>query len=175
MTKKKKMVWLGSLGIVVLLVGTGIFITAAGYVPCPGGGYGSFHRFGDGPPPFVKKEVQEFMLWRLDRGVAKLDLNGEQQHAFETFKEQLEKTMEDGAETRLAVREAITAEMEKESPDFSVVLTDVQQQFDEMTALVSEDIALLKNFYSTLDGEQRETVNTIFREKIAQHKKRYIQ
>ena len=81
MGKRKKGFIVGS--IVLLIVLFTAFGQVAAWGPCRG-----FHR--GFHPGFHHKDVSEFILWRLDKGVERLNLSEAQKEKYEEMKAKLE-------------------------------------------------------------------------------------
>ena len=166
MTRRKKMVWTGIGGAVVLVVALGFFMNVSAFGPGPFHGCRSH-----GMPGFAKEEMGEFMIWRLDRVAGKLDLTTKQQQKYEEFKAQLQMTMEEGMAVRMTMRQKVQAALEQADPDLSIVLADAKDHFDRMSAQVSKDLELLEQFYASLDPEQKSQIADRIKEKAAARKK----
>ena len=163
MSKKKLRVWLGVSLIFFVIVGVG-FVTAAK-------AFGPSFRHGfckQGMPDFVEQEIPEFMIWKLDKGMKKLGLSDDQQEQYETFRKNLQKTIETGMETRQSIRKKTMVEFEKQVPDLSLVTSDIQTHIEQMAPLVSENLALFNQFYHSLDATQRKKITDRIKEKLNQ-------
>ncbi len=161
MFKKKRKGLIGVGVIVLMIAGTGWFMAAGAFGPdCDRG----FSR--RGMPDFVKGEIGEFMLWRLDKKMARLDLSDNQQAAYGTLRKHLQETIETGMDSRTALREQVMGEFEKPEPDLSSVITGIQFHLDRMSGLATESLSLMDQFYATLDPEQQARIATGIKEKI---------
>ncbi|MBU1342708.1 MAG: hypothetical protein KKE44_07150 [Proteobacteria bacterium] len=169
MTKKKKvMLIVGVLLLVIVTSGFGfVMITGAcGVDPVQG------HRFSKrGLPPFMHKEIANFILWRMDQGLEPLNLSEVQQKRYEDFRSQLQKTMEMGMQTRQEFKKQTLLELEKQNPDLSTMAVNVQSHLANVSALLSENLTLFTHFYNALDSDQKTKITMKIKERLEAHKK----
>lgn len=165
MTKRKKAVLgltIGTGTIAILCLAFVVTSTACGFKP---GSHmrAGFHR--QGPPAFVHEEMREFFLWRMDKGVADLDLTATQQEEYNRFKNDLVKTMEQGYQTKLEMKKRVIGELEKKDPDLMNITTDFQTRFQSMSQAIQSNIDQFNAFYASLNTDQKNKINDRLKEK----------
>ncbi|MCK5312638.1 MAG: Spy/CpxP family protein refolding chaperone [Desulfobacteraceae bacterium] len=175
MTKKKKTFVIVSISLFVIVVSGFSFVMitgACGRGPLCGqmGGHG-FHK--RGMPPFMHKEIGNFMLWRIDKGVKTLDLSETQQKQYNNLHSKIEETMDTGIKTRMEFKQQAIAEFDKENPDLAVISGKIQTDIELMSDALSENLALFTTFYNSLDDKQKNIITEKIKERIESHKNSY--
>ena len=167
-TKKKKTIVIGCVAIlIVLLAGLGIVVAGG---PCgfergwhPGFNGKTFHAgFGD-------RDISDFMLWRLDRGVEELDLTEEQQTRYSELKNEIDAAFAKGKEMKAVIRDEIHSEFEKENPDLEFIAENAKSHMNELKLFMHENIDLFKEFYGMLNEEQKAKVIDKIKERMESH------
>ncbi|MCP3890788.1 MAG: hypothetical protein GY702_18240, partial [Desulfobulbaceae bacterium] len=164
MTKTKKTILIVSVSLFVIVASGFSFAMITG--ACghgPGFGHG-FHK--RGMPPFMHKEIGSFMLWKLDKEAKNLDLSKAQQKEYNAFRNKLEKTMNDGIETKMEFKKQTVLEFDKENPDLSSISTRMQSNIELMSASLSENLALFTDFYNSLNNKQKGIITEKIKERI---------
>lgn len=168
MTRKKKTIIAISVSFVLMITTVGIgFTFVAGSHGFRSMGHGGFHR---GMPSSIKKEVAEFILWRLEKEADALNLSQTQKEAFDEFRNTLEQTVQTGMDTRMELRAQTLSEFEKETPELSDVINDIQVHVSRMSDMVEENLELFNIFYNTLDDDQQKRITDGIKDKIEAHK-----
>lgn len=165
MSKKKKIIITVSAVITVLSVFC-IVVAAGAFGPDR-----PFHK--RGMPHFMKKEISEFVLWKMDKNTKELGLDNIQQKNYTAFREKLEETINTGLETKLNFKQQAMTEFEKETPDLSAVTTDLQTHIQQLSTQVSENLALFNTFYNSLDASQKKQISDHIKEKRNSCRGRY--
>jgi Spy/CpxP family protein refolding chaperone len=153
MGKRKKVFIAG--GIVLLIVLLMGFGRVAARGPCRG-----FH------PGFHHKDVSEFILWRLDKGVEELNLSAAQKGKYEEMKGKLEGRFKEHRDDRKRWMEELQTAMNKEDPDVRVLSESVKKRIERFSGFMEGNLDLFVEFYETLDKEQKEKVMARIREKM---------
>lgn len=161
MTKKKKIII--SASVLITMVSIFCFVMIAGAF-----GPNGFHK--RGMPHFMKKEISEFVLWKLDKTAKALNLDKTQQKNYNTFREGLEQTINTGLETKLDFKKQARAEFAKDTPDLSSITTNLQSHIEQMSSKFSENLALFNTFYNSLDASQKKQITDLIKEKHQAHK-----
>jgi hypothetical protein len=117
-------------------------------------------------PPFIQKEIGDFVLWRMDSGIETLGLSKEQQARYDAFRLRVEEAMEKGMDTRLAFKKQALLEFEKQTPDLSVMAVEIKSHVEMMSSLISKNLTLFSNFYASLDGNQKTKIIMKIKERI---------
>lgn len=167
MTNTKKTLMGITIPLVLLIIAVGIgFAFMAGH---HGTGYGERGRFYKGMPPFLKKEIREFILWRMDKGARNLDLQENQQTAYDEFRAGIEQMIQSGMDNRHALKQQVSVEFEKNDPDLSIVAQDVQSVILQMSSKMTENLKLFTAFYKTLHPDQQKQISQAIKEKMKHH------
>ncbi len=156
-------------GIVLLIVLFAGFGLVAARGPCGGlhkGFHGSFH------PGFHDKDVLEFILWRLDKGVGGLSLSEAQKGKYEEMKGKLEARFKEHREDRKRFMEELQSSMKKQDPDVKVLSESVKKGIERFSGFMEGNVDLFVEFYETLDQGQKEKIIATIREKM---KRRWIE
>ena len=148
MGKRKKYFIVGSIVLLIVLF-TGFGLVAA-RGPCRG-----FHR--GFHPGFHHKDVSEFILWRLDKGVEGLNLSEAQKGKYEEMKGKLETRFKEHRDDRKRWMEELQTAMNKEDPDVKVLSESVKKRIERFSGFMEGNLDLFVEFYETLDqGAERE-------------------
>lgn len=157
MGKRKKYFVVGSMVLlIVVLTGFGL-VAARG--PCSG-----FHR--GFHPGFHHKDVSEFVLWRLDRGVEELNLSEAQKGKYEEMKGRLETRFKGHREDRKRFMEELQTAMNKEDPDVRVLSESLKARMERFSDFMEGNLDLFVGFYEILDKEQKEKIVAKVRERM---------
>jgi Spy/CpxP family protein refolding chaperone len=138
--------------VIVLLIGFG---RVAAWGPCRG-----FH------PGFHHKDLSEFILWRLDKGVAELNLSEAQKGKYEEMKGKLETRLKEHREDRKKWMEELQTAMKKEDPDVRSLSESLKKRMNRFSGFMEGNLDLFVQFYDTLDPGQKEKVMARIREKM---------
>lgn len=172
MNRTRKILMAASISVlIVFFIGVGfvMFVGACGFDSFPGDRFQSrFHRgpFHDGP---FHEDMRDFMMWRLDKGVKKLDLTESQNQEYQTLKGYIETTFEDMIQQKLKMRTLVHDELGTQTPDLIVITDQVQVQIETVSKTLLQGIDLLENFYNSLDDDQKKIIADAVKERAAQH------
>ena len=153
MGKRKKVFIAG--GIVLLIVLLMGFGRVAARGSCRG-----FH------PGFHHKDVSEFILWRLDKGVEGLNLSEPQKGKYEEMKGKLEGRFKEHRDDRKRWMEELQTAVNKENPDVEVLSESVKKRIKGFSGFIEGNLDLFVEFYETLDQEQKDNVMATVRKKM---------
>ncbi|MCJ7783279.1 MAG: hypothetical protein MUP41_05055 [Desulfobacterales bacterium] len=153
MGKRKKYFIVGSIVLLIVLF-TGFRLVAA-RGPCRG-----FH------PGFHHKNVSEFILWRLDKGVEGLNLSEPQKGKYEEMKGKLETRFKEHRSDRKRWMEELQTAMKKEDPDVKALSESVKKRIERFSGFMEGNLDLFVEFYETLDQEQKEKIIATIRKKM---------
>jgi len=138
--------------LIVLLMGFGR-VAARG--PCRG-----FH------PGFHHKDVSEFILWRLDKGVEGLNLSEPQKGKYEEMKGKLEERFKEHRDDRKRWGEELQTAMKKEDPDVKALSESIKKRFERFSGFMEGNLDLFVEFYENLDKEQKNRIMATVRKKM---------
>jgi Spy/CpxP family protein refolding chaperone len=153
MGKRNKYFLVGSIVLLIVLF-TGVGLVAA-RGPCRG-----FH------PGFHHKDVSEFILWRLDKGVEGLNLSETQKGKYEEMKGKLETRFKEHRDDRKRWMEELQTAMKKEDPDVKALSESVKKRIERFSGFMEGNLDLFVEFYETLDQEQKEKIMATIRKKM---------
>jgi Spy/CpxP family protein refolding chaperone len=157
MGKRKKYFVIGSIVLlIVLFAGFGL-VEAWG--PCRG-----FHR--GFHPGFHHKDISEFILWRLDKGVKGLNLSEPQKGKYEEMKGKLEERFKEHRDDRKRWREELETAMKKEDPDVKALSESIKKRIERFSGFMEGNLDLFVEFYENLDKEQKEKIMAKIRERM---------
>jgi len=174
MTKKKKTIAVASISLLVIMVSVFGFVMitgACGPYGDPGMGFNRFHK--RGMPPFMHKEIGNFMLWRMDKEIKPLDLSETQQKQYDNLRSKLEAFMDNGLKTRMEFKQHTMAEFDKENPDLAVISGKFKADIELMSDSLSENLALFTSFYNSLDDKQKRIITEKIKQGMEAHKNSY--
>jgi Spy/CpxP family protein refolding chaperone len=157
MGKRKKYFIAGSIVLLIVLF-TGVGLTAA-WGPCRG-----FHR--GFHPGFHHKDVSEFVLWWLDKGVKGLNLSEAQKGKYEEMKGKLETRLKEHRDDRKRWMEELQTAMKKEDPDVKALSESLKKRIERFSGFMEGNLDLFVEFYETLDKEQKGKIMATIRKKM---------
>ena len=175
MTKTEKVVSILSVSLLVIVISGFGFVMVSGACGVDLFQESSFHKRSGfhkrGMPPFIQKEIGNFILWRMDKGFETLEMSEAQQDQYDTFRSRLEKTIEMGVETRMEFKKQALLEFKKQNPDLSVMALEIKSHVETMSRVLSENLSLFADFYNTLDSDQKNKISETIKEKMEERKK----
>ena len=154
--RKECFVVVGIVLLIVLFTGFGLAVARG---PCRG-----FHR--GFHPGFHDKDVSEFILWRLNKGVEGLNLSEAQKGKYEEMKGKLEGRFKEHREDRKRWMEELQTAMKKEDPNVKALSESVKKRIERFSGFMEGNLDLFVEFYETLDQEQKEKIMATIRKKM---------
>jgi len=130
--------------------------------PCLGFHRG-FHR------GFHHKDLSEFILWRLDKGVEKLNLSETQKGKYEEMRGKFETRLKEHRDDRKRWMEELQTAMNKQDPDVKALSESVKKRIEHFSGFLEENLDLFVQFYETLDPGQKDRVVAAIRERMKRH------
>ena len=169
-TKKKKYMFFGVVMIFIMLISGYGLVSAWG----PGSKFkmGFNHGFhGRGPHSgFHNKDIAEFLLWKLDKRVKKLDLTEDQKEKYNELRSNIEKHFMEGVGDRKSLKKELHEEINKEDPDIRMMAESMKRKIHEISGFLEKNLDLLVEFYESLDSTQKERVLDAIRDRMAFHR-----
>ena len=160
-TRKKKYFIIGGIILLIMLL-TGFGLVAA-WGPCGGFDRG-FH------PGFHNKDFSDFILWRLDKKLADLNLTDVQKEKFEEIKGKIETQLKAGMDDRKRMIEEFHAEINKEDPNVKALAGKIKKKIEEISGFMEENLDLFVEFYETLDDTQKDRLIDAIKDRIEHHR-----
>ncbi|MCP4021542.1 MAG: hypothetical protein GY729_06855 [Desulfobacteraceae bacterium] len=173
MTKNKKYFAISLAAFLIIAISGGFFVVITG-ANMPGNNQYPF--FGHGcfakkrMPHFMQREIGEFVLWRMDKKITKLGLNENQKAHYDQFRSKLHQTMEQGINTRLAVKSKFRLELESTEPDLEKMVSEIQKNLGIISNNIQDNLTLFNMFYNSLDDEQKKMITDVLKEKCEQYR-----
>ncbi len=169
MTKTEKIVSILSISLIVILISGFGFVMVSGACGFDLFQKSSFHR--RTMPPFMQKEVGNFILWRMDKEFETLEMSEAQQNLYDKFHSRLQETIELGVKTRMEFKKQALLEFTKENPDLSVMAIEIKSHVEMMSSALSKNLSLFSDFYNSLDSDQKSKITEKIKEKMEDHKR----
>ena len=156
-------------GVVMIFI---MLISGYGLVSAWGPGskfkMGFNHGFhGRGPHSgFHNKDIAEFLLWKLDKRVKKLDLTEDQKEKYNELRSNIEKHFMEGVGDRKSLKKELHEEINKENPDLNNIANLAKDRLQKMPDIIGKNLDLFMDFYNrVLTDEQRAKVIGMIRER----------
>lgn len=167
MNKKKiTLVTIATLSLLIVLTGFA-FVVSAGAGPFFSGHRKTgFHK--GGMPPFLQKEIGQFIIWRMDSAADALNLNSSQRLLYGHLKANVKESFDKGIAAKTQMKALAQEQMEKDQPDISVITNGIQEHMNTMAGMMDKTLGLFHSFYSSLDDKQKEIINTKFKDRFDQ-------
>lgn len=140
----------------ILLIAIPVVIVVVVLVALPSFGFGPMHGRHDGM-------MKDFMFYRMDKLADDLQLNASQRARWDTFKRDLESSIDQRRDGRKEIHKIAEQELAKENPDFSKITPLVHGQIDTTAQFAHDTVNRVNELLSDLTPEQKQ--------KIAQHLK----
>ena len=130
------------------------------------GAFGPGRSFrGGGMPPFMQQEIAEYVLWKMDKTAGELGLNSAQKEKYDTFRNSLEQTLDTCLNTRIAFKQQVMTEFDKESPDLSLITTGLKTNIEQISPRVAETLSQFNTLYDSLNTDQKKQITDHIKER----------
>jgi hypothetical protein len=140
-------------------------VTGAGVAMAWGPGGCFVKRFHHGM--FKNKDCAGFIIEKMDKGVAKLNLTGAQKEQYNKIRGSLKTHLSEAMEKRKTHMDEFSAEMAKDVPDLAGLATDLKNNVQHASLAVQAYIDDFSAFYNSLNDEQKKKIANHIREKMA--------
>jgi len=163
---RKRYLFAGIVGLAfTIVIGSGLLASATAGRFCDwdspmGHRFGPFHR--NMPPD----QIAEFVMTRIDRRVADLQLTEAQKARYQELRTRLKARIEAQITEQKALKEQIRTEINREAPDPRVVSELVKGRIRSLSAGLEEGPDIFAEFYAMLDANQKAKVLAHFRERM---------
>jgi len=129
------------------MVAIPIAVVALLLATLPSFGFGRGHR--------QHGMMKDFIMYKIDRLAGDLDLNSAQQARWDTFKKDLETTIEQRKGKREEIHNTVKKELAKDNPDFTKVTPLVHGQIDSTAQFAHDMVNRVNELFSDLSPEQK--------------------
>lgn len=166
--KKRNKIIIGA-GVVVIVLavaGYGLVSARPWGGPCTGPRLhaGGFHNAAH------HRDMADYILWRMDKKAAEMNLTEAQKVKYEAIKENLKKHFAGFQTEHRTMREQFFKEMEKENPDVKLLIGSAKTKINELSGFMNSNLDLLEDFYSSLDSRQKAMINDEIKERMRYHR-----
>src|SRR4029079_18370936 len=151
---KRKLLW--------LMIPVGIIAVFFGAHAAQSYGYHGFHHRGG-------SMGKEFLEYRLDKLSKELNLNDEQKAKLDTFKQDLENTMDQKREKHEEIHKMVKEELSKDNADFEKIRPMIDQQIDSVAQSAHEFVGRVGDFYNDLTPDQKKILKEHIMERMGGH------
>lgn len=135
----------------VLLVAIPVAVVALLLATLPSFGFGRGHRH--------HGMMKEFIMYKIDKLADDLNLNSAQQARWETFKKDLESSIEQRKGKREEIHNIVKNELAKDNPDFTKVTPLVHGQIDSTAQFAHDLVNRVNELFSDLSPEQKKVLS----------------
>jgi len=131
----------------VLIIAIPVVIVVLLLATLPSFGFGRGHRH--------HGMMKDFILYKIDRVAEDLDLNSAQQAKWDTFKRDLENSIEQRKGKREEIHNLVKEELAKNNPDFTKITPLVHGQIDSTSQFAHDLVNRVNELFSDLSPEQK--------------------
>jgi len=164
MKTKKRVMVIGAILLGVVLAGSAVVEAwGPGTWWGRGGGFPGSFRPGFGG----RRNIQDFVLFRMDEMANNLNLTAAQRGKYDELRAGVKARLSEAADNRLALRKTLRAEMAKEPPDVEALVEKIKANIRETSAARQRNLDLFTAFYASLDNNQKKQLLREIRERTA--------
>ena len=135
----------------VLIVAIPVAVVALLLATLPSFGFGRGHRH--------HGMMKEFIMYKVDKLAEDLNLNSAQQARWDTFKKDLETSIEQRKGKREEIHETVKKELAKDNPDLTKVTPLVHGQIDSTAQFAHDMVNRVNELFSDLSPEQKKILS----------------
>jgi Spy/CpxP family protein refolding chaperone len=135
----------------VLIVAIPVAVVALLLATLPSFGFGRGHRH--------HGMMKEFIMYKIDKLAEDLNLNSTQQARWDTFKKDLESSIEQRKGKREEIHNLVKQELAKDNPDFTKVTPLVHGQIDSTAQFAHDMVNRVNELFSDLSPEQKKILS----------------
>ncbi|MCI0414529.1 Spy/CpxP family protein refolding chaperone [bacterium] len=135
----------------VLIVAIPIALFAILLATLPSFGFGRGHRH--------HGMMKDFIMYKIDKLAGDLNLNSVQQARWDTFKKDLESSIEQRKGKREEIHDIVKQELAKDNPDFTKVTPLVHGQIDSHAQFAHDLVNRVNELFSDLSPEQKKILS----------------
>jgi Spy/CpxP family protein refolding chaperone len=135
----------------VLIVAIPVAVLALLLATLPSFGFGRGHRH--------HGMMKEFIMYKIDKLAGDLNLSSAQQARWDTFKKDLESSIEQRKGKREEIHNIVKQELAKANPDFTKVTPLVHGQIDSTAQFAHDMVNRVNELFSDLSPEQKKKLS----------------
>ncbi len=132
-----------------------------------GRGAGCMGFFHHGPG--AGKNMQDFVLSRLDEKAAKLNMTADQKEKYDELRASIKAHLTEATADHAAMRESFRTELAKENPDVASLTEKAKVRIQDVSGVMQKHLDLFTAFYESLDGNQKKLLLTEVRKRMTEH------
>ncbi len=132
----------------ILMIAIPVAVVALLLATLPSFGFG---RGGHGHHGMMK----EFIMFKIDRLAGDLDLNSAQQTRWDTFKKDLEASIEKRKGSKQEIHDLVKKELAKDNPDLTKITPLIHGQIDSTSQFAHDVVNRVNELFSDLSPEQK--------------------
>jgi hypothetical protein len=117
-----------------------------------------------------RKDMADFILWRIDKKAKELNLTPAQKAKYEALKGNLKTHFSEAMNDRQKMKDQFLKEMDQENPDVKFMVQSIKTKINEMQGFLNKNLDLLADFYASLDSDQKRMVKEEIRERMKYHR-----
>ena len=144
-----------------LMIGIPILVVALLIVAIPTFGLARMHRHSG--------MMKDFMLYKIDKLEKDLNLNAAQQAKWDTFKNDLSKSIDQRMDKRKEIHEMVEQELAKSNPDFTKVSPLIHGQIDSTAQFAHDMVNRIGELVQDLTPEQKQILTKQIEELHQEH------
>jgi Spy/CpxP family protein refolding chaperone len=99
--------------------------------------------------------MKDFIMFKIDSLAGDLDLNSAQQTRWNTFKKDLETSIEERKGKREEIHNVVKEELSKDNPDFTKITPLIHGQIDSTSQFAHDMVNRVNELFSDLSPEQK--------------------
>jgi Spy/CpxP family protein refolding chaperone len=131
----------------VLIIAIPVAVVALLLATLPSFGFGRGHRH--------HGMMKDFIMYKVDRLAEDLDLNSAQQTRWDTFKKDLETSIEERKGKREEIHNFVKKELAKDNPDLTKITPLIHGQIDSTSQFAHDLVNRVNELFSDLSPEQK--------------------
>jgi len=115
------------------------------------------------------KDMSEFLLRRLDKEAAALNLTDAQKGKYDELRAGIKAHISTAVDDHKVMRESFRAELAKENPDVAGLTGKLKVKIQDTSGAMQKHLDLFTAFYESLDSNQKKQLLSEVRKRMAEH------
>jgi len=167
-TRNKVLIGGGIVFFFLVLGGYGL-VSAHGPWSGPCGGFSAGFPGRGFQSEAFRKDMAEFIFWKMDKKAQAMNLTTHQKAKYETFRENMKSDFTEFQTGRQKMKDRFRKELSKETPDIPMVLESAKVKVQEMSKGMNKNLDLFLDFYNSLDNGQKAMVSEEIKKRMKVH------